>query len=126
MTDFEGRTGITTTFDGVNTLPDLTEDAELALFRGVQEGLSNVARHADATKVTITVTGDAGSVAVSLQDDGQGLKSTGGVVALEERTGLAGMRERFAAQGGRVTLEPTALGGLRLTLWLPATNGDHR
>lgn len=124
--DFEGRTGITTTFDGMDTLPDLAEDAELALFRGVQEGLSNVARHADATTVTITLSRDSGSVAVSLQDDGQGLKTTDGVVALEERTGLAGMRERFAAQGGRVTLEPTPLGGLRLTLWLPATNGDNR
>jgi two-component system sensor histidine kinase UhpB len=110
----------------VETLPDLAEDAELALFRGVQEGLSNVARHADASNVTISVNRDGESVAVILQDDGQGLKTTEGTVALEERTGLAGMRERFAAQGGRVTLEPTRVGGLRLTLWLPAGNGDHR
>ena len=126
ITDFEGRTGIATTFKGVDALPDLSEDAELALFRGVQEGLSNVARHADADSVSIAVTLDGGGIAVTLEDDGQGLKTTDGIVALEERTGLAGMRERLAAQGGRVALEPTSSGGLRLQLWLPANNGDHR
>ncbi len=126
VSDFEGRTGITTAFEGAPTVPDLSEDAELALFRGVQEGLSNVARHADASNVTIRVSHDPAGVAVSLIDDGQGLKSSDGSVELEERTGLAGMRERFAAQGGRVTLESTSLGGLKLTLWLPATNRDQR
>ena len=125
MADFEGRTGITTTFATVDALPPLAEEAELALFRGVQEGLSNVARHADASRVTITVTRDDG-IAVTLEDDGERLDATNGRLALEERTGLGGMRERFAAQGGRVTLEPTATGGLRLGLWLPATNGTTR
>lgn len=126
ITDFEGRTGIATTFKGVDALPDLSEDAELALFRGVQEGLSNVARHADADNVSIVVAVDEAGIAVTLEDDGQGLKTTDGIVALDERTGLAGMRERLAAQGGRVALEPTSSGGLRLRLWLPANNGDHR
>lgn len=124
--DFEGRTGITTTFSGVDALPSLSEDGELALFRGVQEGLSNVARHADASTVTITVSREPSGIALRLEDDGHGLKAQNGAVAFEERTGLAGMRERFAAQGGRVTLEPTPLGGLRLTLWLPASNGDRK
>ena len=124
VADFEARTGITTGIDGAETLPALTEDAELAVFRGVQEGLSNVARHADAASVAITLTRADGGLAVVLQDDGHGARVQDGAVVVEERTGLAGMRERFAAQGGRVTLEPAPSGGVRLTLWLPADNGD--
>jgi signal transduction histidine kinase len=47
-------------------------------------------------------------------------------VILEERTGLAGMRERFTAQGGTITLAPSPMGGIRLTLWLPAAAGAAR
>ena len=126
ITDFETRTGITTAIQAVESLPPLSEDAELALFRGVQEGLSNVARHADASRVTIEVRQDAGSVAVILEDNGDGFASSGGTVQLEEGTGLAGMRERFTAQGGRVSLTVGRAGGLRLEMWLPTGNGTGR
>ncbi len=118
--DFEGRTGVVVAFVGVEVLPALPEDAELALFRGMQEGLSNVARHADAARVTIELADEAGGVALLVQDDGRGLAEEGG---LEERMGLAGMRERFAAQGGRVTLEPGPGRGVSLRLWLPTHGG---
>lgn len=124
VADFEARTGIITGIDGAETLPPLAEDAELALFRGIQEGLSNVARHADAASVAITMAREDGGLAVVLEDDGHGARVQNGAVVVEERTGLAGMRERFAAQGGRVTLEPAAGGGVRLTLWLPADKGE--
>lgn len=122
--DFEARTGIATSFEGAETLPPLVEDAELALFRGVQEGLSNVARHADAASVAITLARAQKGIAVVLQDDGHGARIQDGSVVVEERTGLAGMRERFIAQGGRVTLEPSPTGGVRLTLWLPVGDGE--
>ena len=118
--DFEARTGVATSFAGLETLPPLPEDAELALFRGVQEGLSNVARHADAARVTVALTEDASGLTVLLQDDGRGLNDGGGT---EERMGLAGMRERFAVQGGRVTLETAPGQGVRLRLWLPTEPG---
>lgn len=114
--DFEARTGVETTFHGIETVPALSEQAELALFRGVQEGLSNVARHAEASRVTVDLRLRGTGLAVQIQDDGRGL-ADGGEIA--ERMGLAGMRERFAAQGGGVTLEAAAEGGTRLDLWLP-------
>jgi signal transduction histidine kinase len=126
VADFEARTGITTSFAGAETLPPLTEDAELALFRGVQEGLSNVTRHADAASVAISLAREDGGIALVLQDDGRGVRVQDGAVVVEERTGLAGMRERFAAQGGRVNLEPAPAGGVRLTVWLPAGDGGSR
>jgi signal transduction histidine kinase len=122
--DFENRTGIAASFSGIDTLPPLSEDAELAIFRGVQEGLSNVARHADASSVAIDLALRDHGVGVILQDDGQGPRSSEGSAGFEERTGLGGMRERFAAQGGQVTLEAVPGGGVRLSLWLPA-NGDQ-
>ena len=126
IADFETRTGITTVIRGVESLPPLSEDAELALFRGVQEGLSNVARHADASGVTIEISHDADSVAVTLEDNGDGIETREGAVQLEEGTGLAGMRERFTAQGGRVSLAPAPGGGLQLRMWLPTGNGTGR
>jgi two-component system sensor histidine kinase UhpB len=126
VADFEARTGIAATMTGATALPALSEEAELALFRGVQEGLSNVARHADAGSVNLELSGDPGGVAVMLQDDGRGVAGEGGIAAVEERTGLAGMRERFAAQGGKVVFQPGANGGVVLRLWLPVTNGRVR
>jgi len=126
VADFEARTGIAATMTGATALPALSEEAELALFRGVQEGLSNVARHADAGSVNLELSGDPGGVAVLLQDDGRGVAGEGGIAAVEERTGLAGMRERFAAQGGKVVFQPGANGGVVLRLWLPVTNGGVR
>lgn len=114
--DFEARTGVETSFTASDALPTLSEAAELALFRGVQEGLSNVARHAEATRVTVDVRVMETRLYVQIQDDGRGL-ADGGEIA--ERMGLAGMRERFAAQGGAVTIENVAPRGTRLDLWLP-------
>jgi signal transduction histidine kinase len=118
--DFEARIGVETTFTGLDHLPPLSEPAELALFRGVQEGLSNVARHAEADRVTVELRLRDGGLAVQIQDDGKGLAADG---AIEERMGLAGMRERFASQGGLVTLEAAAPSGTRLELWLPVDAG---
>ena len=120
--DFEARIGVETRFTGPEQLPALTEPAELALFRGVQEGLSNVARHADAGHVTVELRLRNGGLAVQIQDDGKGLAGGGG---LEERMGLAGMRERFASQGGLVTLESASPRGTRLELWLPVEQGTR-
>jgi signal transduction histidine kinase len=114
--DFEARTGVETIFKSIDTLPPLSEPEELALFRGMQEGLSNVARHAEASRVTVDLRVQDHGLLVQIQDDGRGL-ADGGEIA--ERMGLAGMRERFAAQGGRVTIENAGPHGTRLDLWLP-------
>jgi signal transduction histidine kinase len=119
VTDFESRTGITARFTGPDALPALAEGAELAVFRAVQEGLSNVARHAEAERVAVQVSQPGTELEIVIEDDGRGLTAPEG--AADERMGLAGMRERLAAWGGGMTIASMVGGGTRLQLSLPLT-----
>ncbi|HTS88001.1 MAG TPA: histidine kinase [Gemmatimonadales bacterium] len=116
VTDFEHRTGIAAAFEGPDLLPHLAEGAELAVFRGIQEALSNVVRHAEAEQVMVAVTVETTGIAIIIEDDGRGFPPPEGI--LEERMGLAGMRERFAALGGEVAIGHPEKGGTRLSLRL--------
>ena len=88
----------------------------MAVFRAVQEGLSNVARHADADRAEVTVELADGRLCIVIADDGRGLDAEGPV---EEHMGIGGMRERFAALGGTVDIQGRPGGGTRLSLCLP-------
>jgi signal transduction histidine kinase len=102
-------------------LPSLTSSAELALYRAVQEGLSNVARHAQAQRVEIGITQRDGRLALTIADDGVGIPGPerDRLAAGAGRSGLFGMRERLVAEGGWVALEPGPNGGLILRIGLP-------
>ena len=69
-----------------------------AAFRIVQEGLTNVVRHAGEARATVRVDRDPDALVVQVSDDGPG------VTRLEEGNGIRGMRERAASLGGTVTL----------------------
>ncbi|RDZ26603.1 sensor histidine kinase [Lysobacter silvisoli] len=84
------------------------------LLRLVQEALTNSARHADAERVQVAVVRDGRLLRVSVEDDGR-LRGP-----LREGNGLAGMRERVAAAGGRLALSSTVHGALRIEAELPA------
>ncbi|MGE3857740.1 MAG: sensor histidine kinase [Dehalococcoidia bacterium] len=85
--------------------PPLPEEVELAIFRIVQEALSNVAKHAQATRVHATISREVGGVRVEVRDDGTGarLPADPSDLAHRGRFGLLGMRERAALFDG--TLE---------------------
>ena len=92
--------------------------AEIALFRIVQEALSNVMRHARASEVAIEFSADAGAVYVSISDNGVG------ITAQQQRKkqcfGLIGIRERVRALDGQVEIgAPPAGTGCRLWLRVP-------
>jgi signal transduction histidine kinase len=123
VTDFENRTGIAASYDGPDSLSVLPEDAELAVFRAVQEGLSNVARHAEADTVAVSITNPAGHLGIVIEDSGRGFGSA--EANGEERTGLAGMRERLAGLGGTVTIEGRPGGGTTLRIELPLVGEGH-
>jgi signal transduction histidine kinase len=123
--DFADRTGIATTLDAPDALPPLPEDADVALFRALQEGLSNVARHAGARAVEVRVEARAGALALTVRDDGEGLGAPADPAGWERagHMGLAGMRERIGALGGTVAIEERAAppgAELRVTVPLPA------
>jgi len=119
VTDFGGRSGLNTRFTAPDALPGLEKDAELALFRAVQEGLANVARHAKAKSVEVTLRDEGDRVLLELVDDGHGPINLDPARNGVGHMGLVGMRERFASLGGRVELEAAGAGGARLTITLP-------
>lgn len=106
VTDFAERSGLQMTFECPATLPALSSDAELAVFRALQETLSNVARHAEARTVQVLVQRQADRLVLLVRDDGKGFATlrNGRVVGAEHRMGIAGMKERLLAVGGDIQL----------------------
>ncbi len=99
----------------------LPRDLALALYRISQEALTNVARHAQATDVTLALRWPQGSEAIdwSVSDDGIGLTDAG--AALRRGNGLAGIKERVWAFGGDLGLQAARPGRERPGLVLAAT-----
>ena len=121
--DFAERTGVAVDLAVDDALPPLPADAELALFRAVQEALSNVARHAGASRVRVALAADAGgAVTLAVRDDGRGLDAPADLARWERagHMGLVGMRERLAPLGGTVTLGAAPGEGAELCVRLPA------
>jgi len=101
--------------------PRLAPEAELALFRAAQEALANVIRHADATRVTVRLVVNADSLRLLVTDDGNGLQNQPGKrVDAVSHLGLAGMRERIAALGGRAWITAASPQGTTVSVELPS------
>ena len=79
----------------------LPTEVETALYRLVQEALTNVVKHASAGQVTVRLTRDSAGVTASVADDGSGFD----LAAADGRLGLTGMRERVGLIGGRLTVD---------------------
>ncbi|MCB1956548.1 MAG: HAMP domain-containing protein [Rhodocyclaceae bacterium] len=93
----------------------LPEDYCLAVLRILQESLTNVARHANATRVEVAAACDDAQLILRICDDGEGFSSQ----AAANRFGLTGMRERVQALGGKLGLEASPHGGAMVTALLP-------
>ncbi len=90
-------------------------ELETTLYRIVQEALTNVVKHAAATRVSILVVRRGNAVAAVVEDDGRGLAEGGS----HDGLGLLGMRERAALVGGRVRVESSADGGTTIAAEVP-------
>lgn len=104
-------------FDGHRLSPDM----ETALFRIVQEALTNVARHAQASNVSVVLENRATSVMLIVEDNGRGFDVTRamGLPPHEENLGLYGMRERASLLGGSLTIESTPGTGTTVFVEMP-------
>jgi two-component system sensor histidine kinase UhpB len=98
-----------------STLPKLSAEVELAVYRIAQESLTNVARHADATEVTITLERGSGSLILNVGDNGRGFDGP-----VEEHGGLRSMRERALLIDGALAVKPGRRGGVDVRLEVPA------
>jgi signal transduction histidine kinase len=122
VTDFTERSGLQVTFATPAVLPPLSGDAELAIFRALQEALSNVVRHADARRVDVTVNVEDDVLTLVVSDDGKGFPTlrSGRLKDTEHRMGLTGMRERLLAAGGTLHIANRTPGAtLRLSVPVP-------
>ncbi|HEY7560644.1 MAG TPA: sensor histidine kinase [Gaiellaceae bacterium] len=97
------------------SLPTLAPEIELAVYRIAQESLTNVARHAHASRVTVTLEPGRDSVVLRVADDGRGF--AGPPV---EHGGLRSMRERALLVGGALAIKATPEGGVEVRLEVPA------
>ena len=96
--------------------PDaLGDDQQLVVYRVAQEALANVARHADATRVEVDLSGRDGGIDLCVRDDGRGFDSTLPPSGL----GLNGMAERARLVGGELSVYSAAGRGTTITLHVP-------
>jgi two-component system, NarL family, sensor histidine kinase UhpB len=100
-------------------LPPLSDDAELAVYRVAQESLTNIARHADASRVEIALQPGPDSVVLRVVDDGRGIP-TPDAFARNGHGGLRGMRERALLVGGALAIKRGSTGGVEVRLEVPA------
>lgn len=111
---FSRRSGIEVQRRFAFELPPLDSEAEVVLYRVAQESLTNVARHAGATRVQVALLAVDDSVRLEVSDNGDGLN--GAIPG----NGIRGMRERALLAGGELALRPSPTGGLSVQLDVPA------
>lgn len=113
---FSNTTGIITELQ----MPDyvrLSDVSSIAVFRIIQEGLTNIATHAAATRASIQVCKEAGSLIVAISDNGQGMQTD--VQHKSGSFGLIGMQERAHYLGGCLDVQSQPGHGTTLTLKIP-------
>lgn len=114
--EFEDRSGVSCTFEALADDDHVPPDVATGVFRIMQEALTNVARHAEATQVKIVLAEDVGELVLTVADNGRGLQ---GPPRDPKSLGLMGMRERALLLGGTIALEGAAGEGTTVTLRVP-------
>jgi two-component system, NarL family, sensor histidine kinase DevS len=94
----------------------LPAEVETALYRIVQEAFTNVLKHASASRVSVQLTREAGSVTLIVHDDGKGFDPAN---VRDGSLGLVGMRERVSLLGGHLTIESSEDAGTMLEAEVP-------
>ena len=118
--EFQSRTDIATHTRLENVALD--EAAQLSVYRLVQECLTNIGKHARATRVTIDLQDGPGQAVVAIGDNGIGF-DPGGITPWTH--GLAGMRRRIETTGGRLAFDSMPGAGTRVVAVLPKPVGAH-
>jgi signal transduction histidine kinase len=123
---FSERVRVPTAVMGDELQPRLAPAVEMAVFRIIQEALNNVAKHAQATRVTIWVEATPQTACFRVEDDGCGfdprlLNDPAG----QPRWGMLNMQHRAAAFKGKLTIDSTPGHGARLSLTFPRPSHDH-
>ncbi len=116
---FQERTGITVTCDCYPENVGLDKQQSTALFRILQEALTNILRHAQATEVHIQLSSKNDAISLTISDNGRGI--TEGEKSGQRTLGLLGMRERAHLIGGEMEITGTAAKGTIVVVRIPTT-----
>ncbi len=115
--ELAARTGAKCTLDLPREDPVTEPEAATAMYRILQEALTNIARHAEATEFSVRLGEESGLVRLEVRDNGKGFQEArlpaGGSL------GIVGMRERALLLGGRLTIVSAPGEGATLTAWIP-------
>ena len=119
LDDWTQRSGIELQFISQNPAGRLPSDLEIILYRVVQEGVTNIARHSHARTARIMLNHIGQSVLLTIADDGDGIDPT---AHRGDGLGLAGMRERVEMAGGYWQIISAPAAGTRILIDLPVTD----
>lgn len=114
--DFQRATDVAVHLSVADDLPELAANQRRALYRGAQEGLTNIQKHANARAAWVDLTRADGAVTLRVRDNGVGLDASAGNQA---GFGLSGLYERATQLGGSLTVGPAPDGGVELLMTLP-------
>lgn len=122
LQEFQARSGVRCHFAPTLEAIDLSPECATAVFRIFQETLTNVARHARATRVEVTLESAAGDLLLQVSDNGRGITET--ELLDPESFGLIGMRERVHLLAGEIQIGGTPAKGTIVTVRIPL-DGDR-
>ena len=117
LREFEQRTGITCRLRSELGRPAIDSGRATGIFRILQEALTNVARHSEATRTEIDLSSDGGELRLEIRDNGRGIAEDR--IESSGSLGLVGMRERARSLGGDVKIRRAVEGGTTVTLTIP-------
>ena len=117
--DFRGTGRLQVKAELPDALPAASRESELALYRALQEGLANAARHSHADRVDVEVARSEDELVLSVSDTGTGMPRDADA---GNGTGIAGLRERLHAVGGSIELRPSAHGGTEMVVRVPVVH----
>ncbi|HEX4230691.1 MAG TPA: CHASE3 domain-containing protein [Bryobacteraceae bacterium] len=127
--EFGARTGIRVEFDLIEELLPMNVEQRTALFRIAQEALTNVARHARAQSVRLTLANRTGDIHLNIRDDGVGIPARPlgsgtslGLLGMEERAHLVGARLKLTTERGKGTTVEVVLGHAMIQSTPPVIN----
>jgi signal transduction histidine kinase len=123
--DYQEHDAFEVTFEAPASLPPLAADAEVALYRSLQEALANAARHGPCSRVDVRLEADPAGASLTVTDDGPGFPDDA-TQRLRSRGGLAGIRERIVALGGDLAFGNANGGGARVRVRIPVEQGAVR
>lgn len=126
--NFKENTGIDVELKMIGKIDKLDSAIEIAIFRIIQEGLSNVHKHSEASSVSIVIENTTEKINMTISDNGIGFDTTKRTQMAGITTGgygIASMNERVELLGGEVRIRSSPGNGTRIYLYIPLSEGEN-